>query len=82
MALKYFKWMSSLPFEWLFIKEVYVSNPFDLKIQKFPNHVFKLQKALHSFRQVPQKHDMNALVNFSWKMNLQEGRLIKLYLVK
>ena len=35
-------------------EEVYVSQPPDFDDHLYPNHVFKLKKALYGFKQVPR----------------------------
>ena len=54
-------------------EEVYVMQPPGFENSEFPNHVFKLHKALYDLKQAPRAW-YECLSNFYWKMVLEEAR--------
>jgi len=59
-------------------EEIYVSQPLGFIDHKFPNHVFKLKKALYGWSKL-QDNGIWDLVTFLFLKTIKEDKLIKLF---
>jgi hypothetical protein len=59
-------------------EEVYVEQPPDFKDDRYPDHVYKLSKAVYGLKQA-QEHVMNALEISFFLMLSRSGKLILLF---
>ena len=59
-------------------EEIFVEQPPSFVDPKFPNHVYRLDKAFYGLKQAPRAC-MRHLLNFYLKVDSQDVPLIKLY---
>ena len=62
-------------------EEIYVEQPPDFENFEFPNHVFKLSKALYELKQAPRAY-YEILTNFLLEQEFTKGKVKKTLFIK
>jgi hypothetical protein len=60
-------------------EEVYMEQPSGFEDDRYPNHVYKLSKALYGLKYKPQEHGMNALEICLFLMLSRSGKFILIF---
>ena len=58
-------------------EEIYVSQPLGFEDHQYPNHLYKMKKALYDLKKAPMQW-YERISFFFYMINMKEGRLIKL----